>query len=490
MSLSQKSSQRKSQSKDTNFVLISSKSFSPSKIFGDIVPVYKKNEIVHKQVTKLSTIPKEIKSLISKTHQFTLRNYYTKIVSVVGNFLTHTLNLCNRLKSFYLHIVPTISSEKGRSFLVLETKLTLRYIIQRLKTLVDISISIFSRIYLFVIICVTLLILTVTPSNSSVQPSNNSFLQRFIQNNSVISNASPKTTDKLTNVQTNTVTANTPKIQKITLHETKQGETKATIADLYGLNMATVVFNNNLQNELVTGQKLYLPWVDGYIYNATEDINPDKITEIYGIDKGIILDENSGNYDQSQNIFHKDSLILIPTTDFEKVQQANDNENAKKKAKQAEEERNRIMQEQKSRNLNIANQAIPSNKVNTSNISSESRMIWPTTGSISRCYSSGHKGCDIANFSAPQILAAKSGVIVQVSRYQVVGYGLMVRISHGNGQETLYAHMQDIYVQEGQAVTQGQAIGQMGSTGYSTGTHLHFEVHENNVQVDPLPYLP
>jgi murein DD-endopeptidase MepM/ murein hydrolase activator NlpD len=65
-----------------------------------------------------------------------------------------------------------------------------------------------------------------------------------------------------------------------------------------------------------------------------------------------------------------------------------------------------------------------------------------------------------------------------------------VVIDHGDGFQTLYAHLSSIAVSQGQRVAQGQLIGYGGSTGYSTGTHLHFEVHRNGSIVNPLNYLP
>jgi murein DD-endopeptidase MepM/ murein hydrolase activator NlpD len=71
-----------------------------------------------------------------------------------------------------------------------------------------------------------------------------------------------------------------------------------------------------------------------------------------------------------------------------------------------------------------------------------------------------------------------------------VGYGLMVVIDHNNGMQTLYAHLNEIFVEAGTAVTQGQTIGTVGATGRATGPHLHLEVIVDNVRRNPLDYLP
>ena len=85
------------------------------------------------------------------------------------------------------------------------------------------------------------------------------------------------------------------------------------------------------------------------------------------------------------------------------------------------------------------------------------------------------------------IRAAADGVVVFAGGRG--GYGNATIIDHGNSLATLYAHQSSILLGDGQRVTRGQVIGLVGSTGFATGPHLHFEVRINGVPVDPLPYL-
>ncbi|MBE9013859.1 M23 family metallopeptidase, partial [Pseudanabaenaceae cyanobacterium LEGE 13415] len=85
------------------------------------------------------------------------------------------------------------------------------------------------------------------------------------------------------------------------------------------------------------------------------------------------------------------------------------------------------------------------------------------------------------------ILAADRGTVIFAGWYG--GYGNSVILDHGNGITTMYAHAQELYVSEGETVERGKTIAATGSTGLSTGPHLHFEVRENGEPVDPMNYL-
>ena len=100
---------------------------------------------------------------------------------------------------------------------------------------------------------------------------------------------------------------------------------------------------------------------------------------------------------------------------------------------------------------------------------------------------SNHGGLDLASPYGSPILAANSGKVI-IAGYHY-SYGNYVVIDHGGGVSTLYGHSSKLLVSRGQSVSRGQQIAKVGSTGRSTGNHLHFEVRINGTRVDPLPYI-
>jgi murein DD-endopeptidase MepM/ murein hydrolase activator NlpD len=122
---------------------------------------------------------------------------------------------------------------------------------------------------------------------------------------------------------------------------------------------------------------------------------------------------------------------------------------------------------------------------------SASGFIWPVTGTVVSGFGIRwgrmHEGIDITASTGTPIWAAAAGTVIWSSWRG--GYGNCVVVDHGNGLATLYAHASAILVSVGQRVTQGQTIALVGSTGNSSGPHLHFEVRVNGSAVDPLLYL-
>jgi murein DD-endopeptidase MepM/ murein hydrolase activator NlpD len=117
---------------------------------------------------------------------------------------------------------------------------------------------------------------------------------------------------------------------------------------------------------------------------------------------------------------------------------------------------------------------------------------WPAKGPVTSGFGGrggkSHRGIDISGRYGTAVRAAAAGTVVFSERKR--GYGRVVILKHAGGYETVYAHNQDNFVLEGAHVRQGQAIADMGSTGNSTGPHLHFEVRVGSRAVDPLACLP
>jgi murein DD-endopeptidase MepM/ murein hydrolase activator NlpD len=135
---------------------------------------------------------------------------------------------------------------------------------------------------------------------------------------------------------------------------------------------------------------------------------------------------------------------------------------------------------------------------NPSEILGSGKMIWPVRGQITSPFGwryhpilktkKYHNGDDIAVSSGTEVHAADSGVVV-VSGWEG-GYGNYVAIDHGNGISTGYGHNSRLLVHQGERVVKGQVIALSGSTGLSTGPHVHFEVRRNGEPIDPMPFLP
>jgi murein DD-endopeptidase MepM/ murein hydrolase activator NlpD len=123
--------------------------------------------------------------------------------------------------------------------------------------------------------------------------------------------------------------------------------------------------------------------------------------------------------------------------------------------------------------------------------------VWPARGWVSSGFgkrtspftglSERHAGIDIANRTGTAVLASADGIVVYSSRNGSLGK--TIKVKHGYGLKTNYGHLSKILVKKGERVKRGQKIGEMGSTGRSTGPHLHYDVTHNGVHVNPFNYI-
>ena len=121
--------------------------------------------------------------------------------------------------------------------------------------------------------------------------------------------------------------------------------------------------------------------------------------------------------------------------------------------------------------------------------------LWPTDGTITTYFGEvgplsphGHPGLDVAASEGTPIVAVDKGEVLKAV-WDRAGYGGLIIIAHPSGYETWYAHLEDLEVETGSEVSRGQEIGKMGSTGLSTGPHLHFEVRQDGQLLDPLDFV-
>lgn len=141
---------------------------------------------------------------------------------------------------------------------------------------------------------------------------------------------------------------------------------------------------------------------------------------------------------------------------------------------------------------------IPARPSTSARAGSRLGFVWPAFGDITTYFgqrgylwkSGRHDGLDIGADYGSAVRAADDGVVVEAETGWNNGYGSYVKIDHGNGLQTLYAHLSAIYVDPWQEVGRGEVIGLVGSTGFSTGPHLHFEVRVQGEKRDPLAFLP
>lgn len=248
------------------------------------------------------------------------------------------------------------------------------------------------------------------------------------------------------------------------------GDTVDSIAAGFGISPDYVIWNNSDitdPDSLLVGATLLIPSTDGLVYNVALGDTLTNIADTYGVDIESIVDFGPNQLATPDSVIEGEALVLpgaLPPQPLQAIAEP----------------------------VPAAAEDIPAENISPSSTG----FIWPWTGAISQPFGptdfeSFHKGIDIDGYGyvgAP-IVAAASGTVV-LTAWDDYGLGYHVIIDHGNGVQTIYGHLSDIWVAQGQYVSQGDAIGALGSTGYSTGPHLHFQVDVDGAPVDPMLYLP
>ena len=259
----------------------------------------------------------------------------------------------------------------------------------------------------------------------------------------------------------------------------QENDTISDIAQRFGLDVGTILWNNDLQGKqyIRPGDVLRIPPTSGILAKVKSGDTIGKLAQRYNGDADEIASFNNLTSDAKLAV---GSEIMVPGGRPAEIAQTSSQVVARANAP-----------EQPAPDLSEVITAQPTKKpadADTSELPS-TRLLWPTSGhTINQYFSWRHIGIDIdGDYSSP-LYAAADGV-VEKAEWSNAGYGLMVLIRNSPTMETRYGHSSKLFVKAGDVVKRGQVIAMMGTTGRSTGTHLHFEVVINGKRVNPLGYI-
>lgn len=257
---------------------------------------------------------------------------------------------------------------------------------------------------------------------------------------------------------------NIPSRNGVETYIVKEGDTLGSISQRFGLSVSTILWSNNLslRSTIRPKDELIILPQDGVMYKVKNGDTLTKIAKTYNVDIAKIVSANNLSDNSSLKI---GSQLLLPGGEPPTTSTS------------------QIARKQVSVKDIFAN-APPS----SSRATSTTGWVWPTNMHvITQYFTWKHSGLDVdADYSTFSI-ASRDGVVIYSGWRN--GYGLTVEIDHGDGVITRYAHNSKLFVKNGESVFAGQKIAQSGSTGRSTGTHLHFEVIDHGVKKNPLLYI-
>lgn len=245
------------------------------------------------------------------------------------------------------------------------------------------------------------------------------------------------------------------------------GETISSIAQKFGLNVNTILWENNLtaRSLIKPGAKITILPADGVTHTVAKNENISKISKKYDIEVAKIVDSNDIDADDALKVGQE---LFIP--------------GGKKIVE------NQTVINKSYTGTNITNSGSGGNTAGQKPAYTGGKLLWPTVGArITQYYSWKHKGLDIANKTGTPLYASEDGTVERSGWSN--GYGYNVVINHGGGLKTLYAHASKLHVKVGEKVQRGDIVANMGSTGWSTGPHIHYEVIVNGVKQNPLNYI-
>lgn len=244
--------------------------------------------------------------------------------------------------------------------------------------------------------------------------------------------------------------------QEVIIYVVQSGDVVTSIAQKFGLRPETIQWSNSqlypYPDLLYVGEELFILPVDGAYHEVETGDTLESIAEEYEVDSPAIL-ESEYNDIVDPEALAVGQMLVVPGGSKPYVAQ-----------------------------VVYAGPPPPEAAQGSGN------FIWPASGVITQGYWSGHRAIDIGAPCGTSIYASDSGYVSSLG--WMGGYGNYIILSHGNGWETLYAHLSQILVRPNTSVQRGALIGRVGTTGRSTGCHLHFEIRYYGTKRNPFGLLP
>lgn len=241
-------------------------------------------------------------------------------------------------------------------------------------------------------------------------------------------------------------------------YKVETGDTISGIAQKFGVSIDTVRWANDLDTNkpLKPGQTIKIPPVTGIVHKVNRGDTVYTLAKKYNSDAQAVVDYPFNTFTNDETFqLAVGQILIIPDGVMPKAAP-----------------------------VYLAQKTPDAGTIVASGV-----FVWPTSGTISQRFSWYHQAIDIANKAGIPILAADAGKVILAGWPDNIGYGNRIFIDHGNGFVTLYGHLSKISVEVEQTVKRGDVIGLMGSSGRSTGPHLHFEIRASGKAQDPLAFL-